>query len=532
MDSTEKNKEAIFEMLDSLYKRLKTVDASAQQLDQGRKKSEIREAMLGYIASFGLSMLKDLYLRNTDSVGFLLSMRCIIEGLAVYLYTDKETITEQQEEIFKLQSYFIEKEIYERYSSLDGVIFDLKIIKDNFENTKQYIIDKYKYSSKQIRELLRSKVPFLGSIQSFEKLIKDNMSNDLLLLYKTLSLYAHPYDYRLNDPDFFANISIMIYRILDMVFKDIAPSEKGLEFEYNRVIGYNEFGLIAREKTHKQREKLNELCRMLDKNGFNFMAYSLETCGVVLFDYLLDIAFGYTEQSTTKWKTSIENLWMFNMCIDDDQTSRDNEIMHYHSQIKQAINFGKELTDSYFQPAYEIYLTKYKNGCTFEKFKKMFATTTGYTINEAGEISYLRTSIFDFIDIFSKNINGGKMECIVKQEPFSKITEQDYGNINEIEISPYLKMKYDESQAMSHASGYLYYCLSGAWYDGNLLAYLYDELLQVLLTKLHKRLQILYIENKIEKTMINFLRNFINENKDFIARKKQIYLMPKVKKNY
>jgi len=93
-------------------------------------------------------------------------------------------------------------------------------------------------------------------------------------------------------------------------------------------------------------------------------------------------------------------------------------------------------------------------------------------------------------------------------------------------------MKYDESQVMSHASGYLYYSLSGAWHDGTLLAVLYEEILQVLLETLLNKLKELYRMKLIPKKIVNNLRNFINENKDNIKNKGQVYLMPKIKKDY
>ena len=217
MHDLDNEKEAIVNMWDDLYKKLKTVDEKAQKFEQEQTTYGIREAVLGYIASFGLSMIKDLYLQNTDSIGFLLSLRCIIEGIAVYLYIEKESVTNEQEEIFKMQSYFIEREIYKNYPTLDGVMFNLQNIIDNFERTKNVIINKYNYSPKQIKEMLKSKIPFLGNISSFEKLMREHLPSELLMLYKTLSLYVHPYDYRLSDSKLFLHYSIEIFRLLEQI---------------------------------------------------------------------------------------------------------------------------------------------------------------------------------------------------------------------------------------------------------------------------------------------------------------------------
>lgn len=124
------------------------------------------------------------------------------------------------------------------------------------------------------------------------------------------------------------------------------------------------------------------------------------------------------------------------------------------------------------------------------------------------------------------------MESIIKQAPYTGFTEEDTKEIQEIDLANFLKMKYHESQAMSHASGYLYYCLDGAWHDGTLLAVLYEEILQILLEKLVVKLTNLYKQGVLSKTIINFLRNFLKDNRTYISRKRSIYLMQKVKKMY
>ena len=320
--------------------------------------------------------------------------------------------------------------------------------------------------------------------------------------------------------------------MLEVIFEDVKSAKNGLEYEYDRVIGYNEYGMITRLLSNNQRKKLNELCKMLDENGFNFLAFSINTCGIIIFDYFLDIAMGYTEQATTKWKTSIENLWILNLCIEDEFYARSNELMHLHSRIKSVLNIGQKLSDNDFKVAYDVYKKRYPSGCNIEIFKQQFIKTSGYTINEKGETVSLKKAVGILIDDISPSINGGKIESIVKQDPFSIPNEEDLKNIKQIDIAEFLKMKYDESQAMSHASGYLYYCLSGAWYDGTLLAVLYEELLQVLLSKLMIKLKDLQKRTLLPKTIVNYLRNFIKDNRAYIDNKKQIYLMPKVKKNY
>lgn len=71
------------------------------------------------------------------------------------------------------------------------------------------------------------------------------------------------------------------------------------------------------------------------------------------------------------------------------------------------------------------------------------------------DLNSLRKGVRSLIDEFAP---------LVKGEIFEKYISDD--SVRQVYISEYLKMKYDESQAMSHASGYLYNCLTGAWSDG------------------------------------------------------------------
>ena len=65
------------------------------------------------------------------------------------------------------------------------------------------------------------------------------------------------------------------------------------------------------------------------------------------------------------------------------------------------------------------------------------------------------------------------------------------------------------------------------------LAVLSEELLQLLLNKLLNKLHLLYKSNIISSKMIvNYLRNFIKENRKYIDDKTPIYLMPKVNKDF
>ncbi len=209
-------------------------------------------------------------------------------------------MTPEQEVIFKLQSYFIENDIYKNYGKLDGVLFDLNSIKENYNKNRQFLVENYNYSSQQINDILKSRIPYLGKVVSFEKLISKKLPDQTVILYKTISLYAHPYDYRLYESDLIHYIIITVFDILDAIYKDIKPSSIGLEEEYNRVIEYNDFGRFTREIAHKQRSKLKELSKMLEELGYNFLSSTINTCRSIINDYLVDIAFGYTEQSTTK----------------------------------------------------------------------------------------------------------------------------------------------------------------------------------------------------------------------------------------
>src|SRR5690606_31031760 len=99
-------------------------------------------------------------------------------------------------------------------------------------------------------------------------------------------------------------------------------------------------------------------------------AFSVDNSVSIIFDYFLDIAMGYTEQTTTKWKSAVENLWLLNLCIEDDTYAKNNQLMYIHSLIKNRLNIGQEVSDDDFKIAYDVYKARYPSGCDFDKFKK------------------------------------------------------------------------------------------------------------------------------------------------------------------
>lgn len=515
--------------LDTLYRKLKTIDESARKLNRNNNVI-IKEAMTGYIASFGLSMIKDIYLGNLRSVGFLFSIRCILEGLAIYLFTNKGVVTELEQDMFRLQAYYIEKDIYERYKIFDMQLFDLKNITNNYQNMHKAVTSKYTITSKVVRKTLNSTVPFLGEVKSFESLIREHMSEEFLMLYKTISLFIHPYDYRFGNRNLNIGYAVSIFPILEHLFENIAPAKIGLEDEYDLTIGWNVHASQIRKLAKIQNDKIKVLSDMLFDDGFYFLEHSLLYCTQILADYLLDNAMGYVEHSTTKWKAVIENLWMLNLTITDEYFARENDLIHYHSRIKNIINLGEEVPEEHFKLAYDSYKDKYPNGCEYKIFKESFLATTGYTIDEKGETISLRKAVYNLIDELSPNINDGKLLSNIKNKPNDEVNLEN--KPVEIDINSFLKMKYDESQKMSHATGYLYYALPGAWDDGNVLAYLFEELFQLLLYKLLNKLESLYKDKLISKKSVNFLRNFLKQNEDYIDKKRDLYLFPRVAKTF
>lgn len=517
--------------LDALYRKLKTVDEYARDLQRYTDEIEIKKAMRGYLSSFGLSMIKDMYFENTNSAGFILSIRCILEGLAVYFYTETTTISQEHQDMFKLQALFIEKDIYERYKNFDQQLFYLEEITNNYKDYFETLSNKYELTPKVLKGVLQSSIPFLGDVKSFESLIRDTMPSDLLVFYKIVSYFVHPYDYRINTEDLFLDSAHTTFKILEELFTDVKPSKFGLVYEFERLIKYNDYATRVEEVTHIQTDKLLILCDMLGQNRLNYLAFSLNECIKVMGDYFLDVSMGYIEQTTTKWKTVIENLWMFNLAITNEEFGRDNILLDSHGKIKTDLNFNDKLDESLLKLAYENYKQKHPNGCEFDIFTKSFTTVTGYTINEQGETISLRKAAYSLINELGPKINEGKFSARIKNNeglPSTKDNEQHV----ELDLTSFMKMKYDESQVMSHATGYLYYSLTGAWSDGNVIAYLYDELVQLLLKKLLCNLKELHKNKKIDKSILNWLRNFIKDNEKYVLEKRELYLMPKVQKTF
>lgn len=157
----EKNKD--YERLNKLFLKLKRVNKELLSRSNSKGNSEvvtIEEAMKFYISSFGLSFINCIFLNLRQSLGQIMNIRCIIEGVAILEYLPK--LDACALEVFRLQSYIFERNIYNRYQELDGKMFYLEQINQNYHNIIKRLKDELNLEEKTLNKRIKSRVPFLG----------------------------------------------------------------------------------------------------------------------------------------------------------------------------------------------------------------------------------------------------------------------------------------------------------------------------------------------------------------------------------
>lgn len=515
--------------LDSLYSVMNKFDTEALTNSEHIEIHDIKLALITHLSSLGMSLIKDIYLNNTNSLGYIFTIRSIIEGYSILLYLSKENISIFQEELFKIQSYIIEMKIYKKYPSFDKVLYYMDTIVENYQAKVAKIMNEYGLSKKQIDEILDSKIPFLGKKITIESILKENLPEEILYIYKSISLFIHPYDYRQFNSDIKDEYTEIAIQLLMVIFDERQLGDNGIVEEVDIHMRHNLIVQNLHNFCDLQKKILGELCQMLDVRGYKFLAFVIDECIGILYDYVFDISLGLVEQSTIKWKIVIEYLSFLNYVLDSEEKMKSYELIYHHTRVKKLNNINNDI-DNEMQNAYDVYKKLNEESCTFEKFKNNFLKTTGYSIDTYGNIKSLKKLVVDFIEWVAPQIDGGFMKSSVKMN-ITDLIDIEKDEIIDINISDFLKLKYDESQVMSHSTGYLYNSTSGAWSDGTNLSFLFDELLNALIKKIHIIFMDLHSKRKIDKSIVNYLRNLIKKNNEIIKNKKGLFLLPKKQKN-
>ena len=522
-------------------------------LSTAEKRAIARKAFYFHISSFGISYVKNLYVRNANSPGNMQNIRCLIEGIAMVHYIEK--LSDEEMELFRMQPFVLEHTIYKKYKDLHGVLLDFDLTDNSFKNAKKLYKDLEKLNSEQFKERLWQKIPFAKKDVNYEDVVGEVFGKDFLKFYKMFGIFSHPHDYRvpartklykqLEDiQDVFHELILIT---LEKMFNKFGnPDILGLEDEYDLLFGGVSFQNFALKRTHEIRELLHKASMATMTNGYTCLAFYLEEVHLFNLDFILDDAYGFVEQGIIKWKQVVEFFAVLDLFADDNHYLQDNDLLHLHTQMALARSMdGKDIDPAWLEEAYVKYLIRFPNGVSKEKFSKVFSKTLGFLIDENGEVPpSLRQLVNGFIDKFVAEseessfdiLDPANREAFDVQHNQDKIKEMiDKGELKKktVPLDSFLKMCYEESQIMSHATGYMHFANTGAWASGQVLGIYIHKFAERVISKLLKYFQDLRASGAMQsKTLINVLRNYLKRSREHINMIEIVYRIPKIRKTF
>lgn len=396
-----------------------------------------------YISSHAQSFLKSFVFGCIDSKGMYLNARCIIEGLALKTMNENNDMPENALELLKYQDYLIEMKQYNKFSEILPEIFTIEDMNINFETSKNMYtkILGEKFSVKKIDKIMKSKIPFLCNPKlSYFEIIEKYLGEEYCSYYSIFSTLIHPNCNLKVNHQFLLTAFIWIIDMLDKKYLMLNCDEELFLNNYLQ-------NTIMRDTAQAYLKSISTVCDSLKKvkntfersYGENFLSDTMDGISILLYEMTLDKLMGFPEQMKCKFKPLIEQIASFYYVFTSDDWLNRYKLskLHFEIMIKKANNEEFDLSD-----AYEIYKTSCQNGVSKEKFEKEFIKTTGYTINEKGDLLTITSLVNNVIEL---------------------IKQDEYG----LTFKTTSRIDYVESQMLSHANGYMWFANTGAWGDVN-----------------------------------------------------------------
>lgn len=504
-----------FLRLDNIYKKMKTCNNDLVIKSNTYKNNDcdlIESSFLFYISSFGLSYIKNIYLNMEDTLGNIVNVRCVFEGLAILSYLSDRKNNQELNHLLRLQSFVLERKTYSKYPTLNKILFDLDSMEMNYKSAKGVFKSKLELNGKNYKYLENSSIPFINKSDSFERIIGCIFGDETKTAYKIQSLLSHPHDFRdkIHSDGYLQMINDATVSLLERKFKDYKPHQNGLEAEFNNTLRFSPvYSLVI-----NQNKMLVNVSKILYKEGFVSYSAILYELSIMSMDYYFDIAMGFTEHGTTKWKYFAELLGLLYVATTDFYYAKEALLLFYHTKTQLELILSKDINEQNWKIAFSEYLLKYDNNIRISKFKTSFMRPVGFLIDNNGNTPSLRKLAFNMLDNICVKINEANLVFEDKT----------------IQLSTYLKMKYDESQNMSHANGYMFFSPTGAWIDGQNVALYSEKILNSILEMFVKNEK--HSEMTQFKTARNIVRNYIKKVQPMIDFKFRFFSSPKINKDF
>ncbi|MCL2599132.1 MAG: hypothetical protein FWD76_04405 [Firmicutes bacterium] len=520
-----------YNRVNRLYKQLKSCDHALMNtesvIDDDNEK--IYSAYLFSISSYGLSFISNIYMSKYLSVIAMMDIRCLIENIALYYHFLNGEIDKDGIALFKLQPYLLEYKIYKKYKCFDFMFPN--DMKQKYLEAKKNYKGKLTLDAQTLAKLLKSQIPFVGERETFSGIIEKTLSKTADNLYRQLSILIHPHDgrslfERRLCEEGIENNPFVLFALekLEIIFEGLP---KGNEIQF----GLDEERLHYLELSNAYImqgiiEKLNELIKdivvVAHNKGLLCLASLLHKIRDINWNYFWYAVFGYTEQGIIKWKVVVEHFAMIDYFLDNPYYLGENRLGYWHTDIVNQNIYGQDISMDYKNKCYEEYQRLSNGGASRGIFDKQFGETLGFLVDKAGNVPSINQLAKGFLDKVSKVIDGGIKKVVMptldavncQQELEGLKSSLAFGEMEtrELPLNKYLRMLYEESQIMSHATGYLYFANTGVWMEGMGLGHYICLFTQYIFGRLLELFNTAEMKTKLNgKTFVNLVRNRLRD---------------------
>ena len=496
------------EKLDALWGRLFDYNHSLLKRSGDEKcfgKESFPEVIDFYLTSQSLEVIKGFLLCDFGSLGTLLAARCFLEGLAIKKMFERGKINDLQIELLRQQVHLVEYKYYKKFDDIARAILVPEKLEKDYKDTIKFFKEKLsrQYSEKEIMSITQGEIPFLCNPRTnFRKLVGENLGEEFAELYGVFSQAVHP-----STNDFYSETETwltlpLFLRLIFDEYSDLPESEISFS-QYNQRINLSLIARKYKKLSNQEEEIIKGICTVFDRFfKKNYTSDTLTTISKLLIDSCSDKLLGLSEHVKSKWKIVLDLFASFYYCyIESFPDERRYALLKKHKELQKKRNINEEYQ---IDEAYKLYKTIFPNGVDCVRFEKSFLTTSGYTIDEKGQIKNLTVMAKEFLEKFFTNEN----------------VEQSWNRC--------MLLDYVESQKVSHANGYLWYANAGSFGDINNIIigtdYCLITILQLILNlfQIHRSVE----ETKQYKTIINVLRNGIKRIKPIVSEKDELLKIP------
>lgn len=500
----------LIEKLNIIWGQLFDYNHSLLKRSEDKKsfgKESFLEVIDFYLTSQALEVVKGFLMRNFGSSGMLLAARCFLEGLAIKKMFENGKIDELQIELLKHQVYLIEYKCYKDFDDIAKAILIPEKLERDYRNAVNFFKEKLsgQYLEKEITKITQSEIPFLCSPKTnYRKLIGENLGEEFAELYGLYSQAVHPStnDFY-NEAEIWMSVPIFLRLIIDEYGN--LPKSKECFDQYIARIYLSPIARKYQELSDREEGIINGICAVFDRVfNKNYTSDTLSTISKLVADSCSDKLLGLSEQVKSKWKIVLDLFASFYYCyIESFPDERRYKLLKLHRELQKKRNINEEYK---IDVVYQFYKMIFPNGVDSGRFEKSFLTTSGYTVDEKGQIKSLTGMVKEFLEKFftSEDAEHAWNRCML--------------------------LDYFESQKVSHANGYLWYANAGSFGDINNIIIGTDY---GLVTLLQLILNIFQIHRSVEgakqyKPIINVLRNGIKRIKSIVGEKSNLLKIPGV----